>query len=181
MARSKHTIPPRIRAPRRVRAPDAPRGDRDPSIRNRIVRELKLAGVAPLPDGAGTIRGAPPLPRVIVKRPRPGYVHPAGRAAVAQLLRLLGPRCTYGLRTVELVQGGTASPDRALVLGRLLVPGRVQLFDQPVSPWVLHGVLPARQEAQLRGQERWSSGSAGFRPSSRGPAGRWLTSCCSTC
>lgn len=76
-------------------------------------------------------------PRLIERRPRPGFVHPARKADLLAVLGFFGAEVTYGLRSVELVPG---SGD-GLSLGRLHVPGRVLLFDQRPSPWRLLGRL----------------------------------------
>jgi len=55
---------------------------------------------------------------------------------VARVLRFFGEECVYGLQAVELRQG---VPGEGLCLGRLIVPGRVVLFDQLPSPWRLRG------------------------------------------
>ena len=66
------------------------------------------------------------------------------------MLRFFGERCTYGLRSVELVRGGAEPPGGALLLGRLIIPGRVVLYDQPPAPWTLPGRLAAAERARLR-------------------------------
>jgi hypothetical protein len=159
LSRSKHTVPPRIRAVRRVRAPEEPRGCGDPSAQHTLAREMKelglvidaVAGTSPLlPHPVGG--SAPcPLPRVRVTRPRHGYHHPANQADITRLLRFFGEVCTYGLRSVELVQDQDAPGQSRWLFGRLVVPGRILIYDQPPSPWLLRGKLPAREEARLRG------------------------------
>jgi hypothetical protein len=150
MSRSKHTIPPRLRAPRRVRAPHEPRGFGEDSARQTIARALKGLGIRfdCMPD---LLKGEEPapLPRLRVGRPRAGFHHPASRADLARILRFFGERCTYGLQSVEMVRGDAALPGSRMQFGRLLVPGRIMLYDQPRSPWVLAGRLPGGEEERL--------------------------------
>ncbi len=77
------------------------------------------------------------MPSIVEKRPRPGHHHPATRADVAETLRFFGEECVYGVCAVELRQGTPGAP--GLELGRLLVPGRIVLYDQRHSPWHLPG------------------------------------------
>jgi hypothetical protein len=151
MSGSKHTDPIRIRAPRRVRAPGEPRGSRDPSTQQACARALKELGIRIVPDAIPESDDEPaPLPRLRVSRPRNGFHHPASRADVARLLRFFGATCTYGLQSIELLRGEEQSPGAAVCFGRLLVPGRVLLFDQPALPWVLTGRLPMSEAERLR-------------------------------
>lgn len=151
MARSKHTDPPRIRAPRRVRAPYEPRGHCDPSAERAPARELKELGIIPADSPEPRDRDRPaPLPRLWVTRARAGFGHPAGRGAIMRVLRFFGEPCTYGLRSIELLQGEAVVPGRGLLFGRLFVPGRVVLYDQPSSPWLLTGMLPEDEAARLQ-------------------------------
>jgi hypothetical protein len=151
MSGSKHTDPIRIRGPRRVRAPGEARGYRDPSALQACARALKELGIRIQPDATPPADDEPaPLPRLRVSRPRNGFHHPASRADVARLLRFIGATCTYGLRSIELLRGEEPSPGEAVCFGRLLVPGRVLLFDQPASPWALTGRLPESEAERLR-------------------------------
>lgn len=77
------------------------------------------------------------LPRIVESRPRRGHHHPASKSDVACVLRFFGEECVYGLRTVELRQ--TTTPGEGLSLGRLVVPGRIILFEQLLPPWRLSG------------------------------------------
>ena len=92
---------------------------------------------------------APFVPRVQVARPPASFLHPASRADVLDLLRRAGAECTYGLRAVRLAAPSRADGD-GLLFGRLIVPGRIDLYAQPVPPWVLPGRLPADEEDRLR-------------------------------
>ena len=130
-------------------APRAPRRDGDPVERNRAHRALKATGVVASSVLPSALEKTPPLPRVVVKRLHPGYVHPVNRTEVIGLLRFLGPRCTYGLRSVELVSSPDVPTTARVLLGRLLVPGRIQLYAQPASPWVLPGSLHHAEAERL--------------------------------
>jgi hypothetical protein len=148
---SKHTDPIRIRAPWRVRAPGEARGYRDPSTLQACARALKELGIRIQPDPTPPADDEPaPLPRLRVSRPRAGFHHPASRADIARLLHFFGATCTYGLQSVELLRAEVPSPGAAICFGRLLVPGRILLFDQPASPWILTGRLPETEAERLR-------------------------------
>jgi hypothetical protein len=134
-----------------VRAPYEPRGHADPSSQRLLARALKKLGVVPASvDGVCRDKGPAPLPRVVVKRPRVGYFHPASKTDILNLLRFFGEECTYGLRSIELVQGNRPSRGGRLLLGALIVPGRIVLYDQPPSPWRLPGILSTREQERLR-------------------------------
>src|SRR5207247_1046255 len=151
MSGSKHTVPIRIRAPRRVRAPGEARGHGDPSTLQACARALKELGIRIVPDVDHPSSDQPaPLPRLRVSRPRDGFHHPAGRTDIVRLLRFFGEVCTYGLQSIELVRGADPEQEGRLSFGRLWVPGRITLYDQPTSPWVLTGWLPEREAARLR-------------------------------
>lgn len=131
MSRSVHTRPLRVRAALRVRAPFAPRGQGDARRARASRRRLKLQGLVPEEPLLERQPSAAWLPRVIVRLPRPGHVHPATRADVEAVLLQLGPTFHYGLRSVELVRGDAGD----LALGRFVAVGRILLFDLPLSPW----------------------------------------------
>lgn len=90
-----------------------------------------------------------PLPRIHVRRPREGYYHPVGRADIERVLRYFGEECTYGLRSVELVRAGEVLQSCELPLGKLHVPGRILIFEQPSLPWLLPGTLPPGDREKL--------------------------------
>ena len=164
MSRSKHTTPPPLRAACRLRAPYAPRSDGDHSRRHAHARLLKEHGVVSGQTGsasdeygiaagkrgaAGEQSGPVPWPRLHIQRPRAGHIHAASGADLRRLLSFFGEQCCYGLRSIELARGDDA-PGATLRLGRLLVPGRIVLYDHEPSPWLLPGLLPARQRERLR-------------------------------
>lgn len=133
MSDTLHTQPRRLRAPRRMRAPFEPRRHGDV----RVACE------------DGTVPVLPAVPRVHASRLPLGFLHPAARADVVDLLRRAGEECSYGLRAVRL-----SVPDRAegggLLFGRLIVPGVIVLYAQPAPPWVLAGRLSAGEQDRLR-------------------------------
>ncbi len=137
MSRSKQTRPRAIRAADRVREPREPKGADDASRARVVLRALKELGVE-VSESPGTDKDnrAWSLPRIVESRPRSGYHHPASKSDVARVLRFFGEESVYGLQAVELRQG---TPGEGLCLGRLIVPGRVVLFDQLPSPWRLRG------------------------------------------
>ena len=150
MSRTKHTVPRRIRAAKRVRAPYEPRGYADESSRHLFARALKESGIVPeVFPVAGRDQGPAPLPRLIVKRPRSGCFHPASKAEILELLRFFGEECIYGLRTIELLQSGRGYRGGEVLFGTLLVPGRIVLYEQPFSPWLLPGRLSAKEQEKV--------------------------------
>jgi hypothetical protein len=152
MARSVHTRPRRIRAVARLQSPYEPRGRHAVAARYGRGRLLKRHGL--FAASFQVYRCTPdtglPLPRVRVQRPRPGMCHPASPADVRRLLRRVEPECIYGLGAIDL----DGAPERpragALLLGRLVSPGRIILYEQPVSPWQLPGILPPPDARRLR-------------------------------
>lgn len=89
-------------------------------------------------------------PRVQAGRPPASFFHPATRADVLGLLRRAGTECTYGLRAVRLTVAPRAGGE-GLLFGRLIVPGVIVLYAQPVPPWTLPGRLPADARDRLLG------------------------------
>ena len=92
-----------------------------------------------MPTGAVLVRAA---------RPRAGFCHPASRQDVAWVLDHLGAEHTYGVRSVELRQAPPEGRGGQL-FGRLVVPGRILLYEQPISPWILRGVMSDRERGRL--------------------------------
>jgi hypothetical protein len=130
MARSKHTDPRELRAARRLQAPRQERGADDASRRRRRGRNLKELGVAVLPADRRA-PGRPARVRIVVRRARPGFHHPADEEDVRQFLETVGPVARYGLRAIELLRAPTA---RSLPPGgRYFAPGRIVLYEQPVG------------------------------------------------
>lgn len=66
-----------------------------------------------------------------------------------EVLAQLGAARTYGICGVELRQAPAVTAHGALSFGRLAVPGRILLYEQPISPWSLAGALPAGMRRRL--------------------------------
>lgn len=151
MSRSRHTDPLALRARRRLAAPGEARGAGDPARRRAWGRALRELGVAPPESSASRAAGPARRLRIVVRPAAPGLHHPAGRGDVRRVLEEVGPVGAYGLRSVELVAPPRPAPagrDR-LVFGRLVAPGRVLLFAQPVPPWRLAGRLAVADARRL--------------------------------
>ena len=146
MSRSLHTRPREIRAADRLRNLELPRAAKDSTRARRILRELKELGFSPVPSGASR-ESSWRLPSLIETRPRPGHHHPATKADVAEVLRFFSEECVYGVRAIELRQGTPGV--RGLQLGRLVVPGRIVLYDQLPSPWRLPGRIGEQERRRL--------------------------------
>ena len=87
------------------------------------------------------------LPRVRERSPSHGRHHPAGAADVRAALERFGPSAYYGVTLVELVPGRDG--DDGLVLGRLVGPGHIEMYDQRPSPWRLGEALREADRARL--------------------------------
>lgn len=92
----------------------------------------------------------PILPRIIIKQPRPGYLHALEKNDVLQILDFIGAEAIYGLRSIELVQQPNVSALRSPLFGRIIVPGRIKLYEQPAPPWRLPGILPETEVKKMR-------------------------------
>src|ERR1700680_2111520 len=80
---------------------------------------------------------------------RAGFVHPATRRDIEELLGFFAPLAIYGLQSVELRQAVDAGACERVLIARLHVPGHVVLYEQPRPPWVIRG-LSARSLERLR-------------------------------
>src|SRR5262245_31076990 len=142
MSRSKHTDPLPVRASRRAAAPRGKRNDADPSLRRRLGQLVRHMGAdwsdRAAPRAAVDVSA---LPRIIEHRPRRGFHHAAQREDVTQLLAYLGSGATYGIRSIELCQCPATTPRGLPKFGSLCVPGRIRLYELPLSPWRLRGLL----------------------------------------
>lgn len=138
MARSKHTRPQATIAERRVRLPREPRGSGDLSASKRLGRMLKELGIADasLPEPN---LPEPQLPRITVQKSREGYFHPINKRNIKELLLFFGERSYYGIRTIRLSQAPAAQENAGKLFGRLYIPGRIVLYEQPILPWYLSG------------------------------------------
>lgn len=148
MSRTKHTRPRQILALTRMQAPYEPRGHGDRSDQRRIARGLKEVGIIPEVGDFDTHR-AVPLPRISIKRPSQGYYHPVNRLDIEQVLHFFGPSCYYGLRSIELRSRPSTGLEDKLLMGSLLVPGRIIIYEQPASPWYVPRTLPSAQRTKL--------------------------------
>src|SRR5215467_2236942 len=146
VSRSRHTDPRAIRAARRIAEPRGPRGEDDPSLRRRQAQRIKEGAGAPDPVIGRTPSG-PARPRVIEHGARPGFHHPVSRNDVLAILEPIAPEAIYGLRSIALGRG----PQRRGLssFGRLCVPGQILLYDLPVPPWHLSGMIAAHDAALL--------------------------------
>jgi len=92
----------------------------------------------------------PVLPRIIIKHPRPGYLHAFEKSDVLQILNFVGAEAIYGLRSIELVQQTAVAASGLQPFGQLIVPGRIKVFEQPEPPWRLQGLLPQEETNSLQ-------------------------------
>ncbi len=148
MARRKHTRPEEIISARRVRLPQEPRGSGDLSASRRVgrwLKELGLANECPSTPEAPE----PKLPRITVRKTRKGYHHPASRPDIEQLLLFFGERSFYGLREIQLAQSPSTAAPGGRLFGRLYVPGRIVLYEQPIPPWYVPGRLTQAERDSL--------------------------------
>ena len=146
MSRSKHTDPSGIRAARRLRDPFEDRGTGDLSLRRRHGQRLKELGVTTeCHNEIGQNRYSEP--QILIQKAAPGFCHPVTKKETLNLLRAVGPIALYGLRTVELIR---APAGGALLFGRYKTPGRIVLYQQPVPPWRLTGILKRKDARRLK-------------------------------
>lgn len=94
--------------------------------------------------------GEPILPRIIIKRPRRGYLHPLEKSDVLRILDFAGAEAIYGLRSIELVRQPAITAPGFPLFGRLIVPGRIKLYEQPSPPWRLPGILPEAEAMKMQ-------------------------------
>jgi hypothetical protein len=149
VSRSKHTDPRAIRAERRLGRPRDQRGTGDPSRRNRIGRILKELGIVGDFDEADRQQRRV-RPRIIEPPPNPGFCNPARKDEILQLLEFVGPEAMYGLRRVEYVPALPFESNVLPPVGRLIVPGHILLYQQPLPPWRLSGMLSAFDAHQFQ-------------------------------
>jgi hypothetical protein len=88
------------------------------------------------------------VPRVRERAPSHRRHHPAGAGDVRAALSCFGPSAYYGVTLVELVPARDG--DDGLVLGRLVGPGHIELYDQRPSPWRLGEALREADLARLQ-------------------------------
>ena len=139
MSRTKHTDPRSILAARRVRAPLERRAVGDLSLRRKLGLELRKLNATALPATKGG-NPLPRRPRILWRRPSPGFHYPIAKQDIVQLLESLGPLAVYGVRSIELTRA-PAPGAPSLVFGRYEAPDRILLFEQPLPPWRLPGLV----------------------------------------
>jgi hypothetical protein len=117
-------------------------------------RLLKEAGLAPVSHRSSMEPREWPLPSIRSVKPSAGYEHPASPAAIQRLLRDLGEEPLYGLRSIELVRRPKA-PASHMLFGRLLLPGRILVYEVPNPPWTVRASLAATRSctADRRGRQ----------------------------
>lgn len=64
-------------------------------------------------------------------------------------MSFFGEKCIYGVRTIELLQSGLRYRGGKILFGTLLIPGRIVLYEQPLSPWLLPGRLSAEERDKV--------------------------------
>jgi hypothetical protein len=133
LTRTLHTQPRSILAARRTATHHRRRGDEPlaAASQRRLISDL---GVELHENDEGG------WPRIRVGRCRPGFLHPIGRDEIVGALSYFGPLARYGLRSIELRQS-VGEEDGTLTLARLLVPGRIVLYEQAQPPWLIRAEL----------------------------------------
>jgi hypothetical protein len=147
MSRSKHTDPKVIRAHRRIRAPRDEREVGDLSLRRKIGLLRKKIGAQfahQPPNSSGQSRL-----RIVIRLPRTGFHHPAGKGELLELIKSIGPIAHYGLRSIELARTSAIATKSVLVFGRYCAPGRIILFEQALAPWRVPGLLQGKLARRL--------------------------------
>lgn len=157
MSRSKQTRPPRIIAADRIRDPREAKGSSDSRRVNRVRQVLKEIGMDAFEDmepgllwdaSRQTATPYADLPRIFVKRPRTNFFHPADKSQIQRVLLHFGELSWYGVQEISLLQNSKASVNK-LSFGSLIIPGKIQLFEQGKPPWFLNGGLGSEQQSLL--------------------------------
>ncbi len=155
MSRSKHTRPSQIIAADRIRAPKQKRGEGDKSSAQKLGIFLKELGInsdqsAQLQTASATADEVTDLPQISAQRPRRGFIHPADKSLIRQTLLHFGELSFYGVREICLVHNPHPVDGSKLIFGRLAIPGKILLYEQPQPPWLLPGSLPVEQRELLK-------------------------------
>lgn len=157
MSRSKQTRPPRIIAADRIRNPREAKGFGESRRVHRVHQVLKEIGVDGFEDiepglcwdvSKQTATPYADIPRVVVKRPRTGFFHPADKRQIQRVLVHFGELSWYGVQEISLLQNPKATVNK-LSFGSLIIPGKIQLFEQRKPPWFLNGGLILEQQSLL--------------------------------
>lgn len=105
---------------------------------------------------AGSVRSDPrrlraarraSFPAVRARKPRAGRHHPASVADIRAALMVFGEPVYYGVELIELMPARPC--DGGLLLGSLVGPGRIELYDQAPSPWRLGEVLSEHERDRV--------------------------------
>ncbi len=110
---------------------------------------LEKIGIAIEPEAPRLQESGAVKLRVIVREPRSGYHHPAGKQDILEFLGAIGPIALYGLRTVELVPAPLRYTGAAQTFGSYHVAGRIMLYEQPLPPWRLCGRISPKTSHQF--------------------------------
>ncbi len=147
MSRSKQTRPRQIIAVDRIRNPREAKGFSDSQRVNRVRQVLRDVGINAFEDLAPGL-GFADLPRIVVKRPRTGFFHPANKSQIERVLIHFGELSWYGIQEISLLQNSKATVNK-LSFGSLIIPGKIQLFEQRKTPWFLSGGFAPEQQSLL--------------------------------
>jgi hypothetical protein len=110
---------------------------------------LKEMGIAYVFEEKGS-KDSRIRPRIIIQSPRPGYIHPFGKADILRILDFIGAEALYGLRSIELRQQRATTACGLPPFGQLIVPGRIKVYEQPIPPWRFPGALPESETEYMR-------------------------------
>lgn len=147
MSRTKQTRPRQIIAADRIRNPREAKGFSDSQRVNRVRQVLQEMSIDGFEDSAPGL-GFNDMPRIVVKRPRTGFFHPADKALIERVLIHFGEISWYGVQEISLLQNSKATVNK-LSFGSLIIPGKIQLFEQRKPPWFLNGGLAPEQQSLL--------------------------------
>src|SRR5258708_5635284 len=125
MSRSLHTQKLDLRAQRRLARPHSKRREEAGYLSGRNGTAL-----------------ASTLARLLIetKKCLPGMLHPLTIREVRAFLAILGPASIYGLRAIRF-RRESAVRAKGIVFAEYLMPGELQVFATPASPWRLPFML----------------------------------------
>ena len=135
ISRSLHTQQLAERAARRLLRPHSPRRVEAGFLCGR------KAVLQPAPGGAERYTSSPRQPRIVTQKPLPGFVLPLRPCDVRLFLTRLGPAAAYGLREVRLRRECLFGL-RGVTFAEYILPGRIDIYTVPASPWRLAFVPP---------------------------------------
>ncbi len=138
MSRSLHTQPLALRASRRLARPHSRRRAEAAFLSGRATREISARLVA----GKRL--------RLRMSQPLPGTLHPLCARDLRERLARLGPTAAYGLQSIRL-RRECAFAGESFVFAEYVVPGHIELYAVPESPWYLPFIpSPEDQAAFVR-------------------------------